>query len=882
MAALYGSLTGLFVSARRTAQRRKQRMTTAHALLVMLRSDAESSALMTQGGVRETGLLSALKVANEESTSAVEVAAERATRLAAQLACGPPRPLHLLAVLVREPRCAAYRCLEHAGANPPKLMSEVWVALGADDESALSGPQRRLGQQAHPQRMPSRPRASPVARRGLDRPTPRRDELGAKESRRIDGREQHRARTRTPNAVPNSHAASEAPAGKAAAPNAARADLPGGGACEERTAGGDSARSLQGNSALSERRAGGARAEPPDGAGPDLECFELDRRRFPLLTKLGRNLSLLAAAGMVDPVIGRDEELERVQDILARRRANNPLLVGPPGVGKTALVEGLAQRLVEAADVRLVIELSVGALVSGTGVRGALSDRVQKLREEVRKAEGRVLLFLDEIHAIVGPEAGPDDLVTELKAALARGEFPCIGATTDREYRKYIERDAALLRRFSRVEVAEPSAADTLRILGGVAPRYQAHHGVAYEAEALGASVEFSKRYLRSGHLPDKAISVLDLAGARIRRRGGTRVTRAAVADVVSQEAHIPVDRLLMRDSERLIALEAQLSERVVGQAAAMDRVANALRKGAAGFRGRRPLASFLFLGPTGVGKTETARVIQEVLYGGAQMARFDMSEFSEPHATARLLGAPPGYVGHEDGGQLTEAVRSRPYQLVLLDEIEKAHPEVLLSLLPLLDEGHLTDARGRRVDFTHTVVVMTSNLGAISHPSARVGFGATSRVDAPGAGERGAGAKLARERQGANALMAARRALAPELWNRIDEPLFFGPLGREDVCEIARRMLGQVAAVLAREHRVTMRAEPSAVEALIAAGGFDPELGARPMRRTIGRSVEAPLALALLKREVGPGDELVLTGAGKAISFRKAKQPPTISVTVS
>jgi ATP-dependent Clp protease ATP-binding subunit ClpC len=497
-------------------------------------------------------------------------------------------------------------------------------------------------------------------------------------------------------------------------------------------------------------------------------------------------------------------------------------------------------------------------------VRGALAERVQKLRDEVVRSNGKVLLFIDEIHAIAGGGGeGPDDLAGELKAALARGELPCIGATTDAEYRRCFERDPALARRFSRIQIAEPDADATRTILRALAPKYEIHHGVAFADAALDAAVELSVRYLPEQTLPDKAIGLLDLAGARVRRRGAERVVdRIAIAELVAEQARVPLDRLLMRDGERLLRLEEHLAERVVGQRAALSRISDVLRKGAAGFRGRRPLGTFLLLGPTGVGKTETAKAVSDLLYPAGAITRLDMSEYAEAHALARLVGAPPGYVGHDDGGQLTEAVRRRPYQLVLLDEIEKAHPEVLLALLPLLDEGRLTDGRGRTVDFTHTVIFMTSNLGAAAasaEPGRSIGFDRGETASASASLEE-------------KALRAARRAVPPELWNRIDEPLFFQPLGEVEVRAIAGRLIAGVAKMLRTEQGVTLRAEPSAIDALIAAGGYDAALGARPMKRVIGRLIEAPLAAAILGGELARGSEVVLEGIGATINWRRPR----------
>jgi ATP-dependent Clp protease ATP-binding subunit ClpC len=470
------------------------------------------------------------------------------------------------------------------------------------------------------------------------------------------------------------------------------------------------------------------------------------------------------------------------------------------------------------------------------------------------------VLFIDEVHTLFTGGDAPDDLAHELKASLARGELPCIGATTDVEYRKYVERDAALARRFSPIHVEEPAPEDAIEILRGIAPRYEVHHGIAYESSAVESAVELSVRYMSEQTLPDKAISLLDLAGARTRRRGGAVVDREAVAQVVAEKVRVPVERLLVTDSQKLIELEQHLAKHVVGHVDVMTRVSDALRKGAAGFHGHRPLATFLFLGPTGVGKTETARALNELFFMGCPMTRIDMSELSESHAVAKLVGAPPGYIGHETGGLLTEAIRHRPYQLVLLDEMEKAHMDVLQSLLPLLEDGRLTDGKGRTVDCTHTIVVMTSNLGAgHSHRgSGSIGFGAAST----GSDDGGLSAAVA----------AARRALPPELWNRIDEPLFFGPLSRDEVSEIARRMVAGVVSQLRERQGVELSVDATAIDSLLALGGYDAELGARPMRRAIGRMVEAPLAAAILSGNFQRGDRILAVGHAEGVRFEPLK----------
>ncbi len=829
MAAIGGGVEGLVAQARRAAQRRGQRLSTGHVLLVMLQGGGELSGLLAAGGVREGDLLSALKVVEPEPSSALEVAIERAHKIAAAIGEDGPHPAHVLLAIIRDGRTVAHRCLEQIGASAAAVREHVMTVLGARQASlvAPSGPDPAAPRA--PRKRSRSPRTksarTPVPPRGRARPL--------------------RVSPPTVEALADAQpAASHDPL---PAPTPPPAPAP-----------------------KNVRREPRARRPPAKAAPGDLgvgaaspDPLELDPERTPLLCALGRNLTALAARGGIDPVVGREAEVEQLLDVLARRRSNNPLLVGPPGVGKTAIALGLAARLARGGDGvrglegRLLIELSASALVSGTGVRGALAQRLRQLRDEVQGEEGRVLLFIDEIHALVGGGEGPDDVANALKTSLARGELPCVGATTEAELRRCFERDAALARRFSPIHVEEPSAPDALAILRGVSPRYELHHAVAYMPDALEAAVELSVRWLPERHLPDKAIGVADLAAARVRRRGGGVVDRMAVAEVVAEQARVPVERLMMRDGERLLDLERLIGERVVGHPEALSRIADALRKGAAGFRGRRPLGTFLLLGPTGVGKTETAKAVSDVLFPSGGMTRFDMSELGEAHSVARLFGAPPGYVGHDEGGQLTEAVRRRPYQLLLLDEIEKAHPEVLLALLPLLDEGRLTDGRGRTVDFTNTVIFMTSNLGAApDNRSARIGFGA-------------AGDDTAARRSGAErAIAAARRALPPELWNRIDEPLYFGPLSQEEVREIAQRMLASVGALLAREQGIGLTVDPSAIDALVAAGGWDAALGARPMRRTIGRLVEARLATEVLSGRLSSGDTVVLRGDGDRVRF--------------
>jgi len=602
-----------------------------------------------------------------------------------------------------------------------------------------------------------------------------------------------------------------------------------------------------------------AQRAPSKGA----ERFELDPKRFPTLVQIGKNLTAMAARGELDPVAGRDEEIERTLDVLAKRHANNPCLVGVTGVGKTSVVRGIARRIAAGEEVlslddRIVIEIDPTSLLGGTGVRGALAERIVQIKTEVMRSEGRVVVFFDEIHALFGGEAG-EEAASELKIALGRGELPCIGATTIEEYRRAIDSDAALARRFTPIEVVELSAEAAFLALEQVAPAFAKHHGTTFTQEALAASISWSVRYLPGKALPDKAVGIVDLAGARARRRGATEVTHEQIAEVVSELADVPLERLLETDGERMLRFESLLARRIVGHSGPLARIAAVLRRNASGFRSKRPIGSFLLLGPTGVGKTETAKAIAECLFQSAEaMTRLDLSEYAEAHAIARLVGAPPGYVGHEAGGQLTEAVRRRPYQVLLLDEIEKAHRDVLESFLQVFDEGRLTDGRGRTIDFTNVVVLLTSNLGSEVSPRAasraRIGFAARDQDDARRAAYEEA------------VVASARATLPPELYNRLDEVLVFAPLARGDVAEVARRMLSGLAEELMRARGVQLDASEAAIEALLDLGGFDPELGARPMRRAIGRHVEAPIAEMILRGELSRGDVATVDAEGGQI----------------
>jgi ATP-dependent Clp protease ATP-binding subunit ClpC len=800
-------LAALRKIAEELAKGRGERVTTGHLLAAIASSAGGGAELLKERRLDAEVLLKAARILTDDHADAVSRAFQRTRELAARSPSRDATAVHLLFALCQERNTAAYRAITQCGSDVTKLRTAAMqLAMG------IIGP-RRLAPATQLSLPPSATKAlapqavGPAAARTA--PTP----VGP------------RPRRHRPAPSPNVHAGSSP--GPTAAPSGLARPSPSGPPA--------GAQATQG---------AGARA--PSAGARAQERLELDPKRYPTLASIGRNLTAAAARGELDPVLGREAEIDRTLDVLAKRHGNCPCLVGPAGVGKTSVVHGLAQRIADGLDDRIIVEIDAAGLLAGTGVRGALAERMAQIRAEVVHSSGRVVLFFDELHAILTAD---DEATAELKVSLGRGELACIGATTVEDYKRVVLADAGLSRRLTAIEVAELAPDEAVLALERVAPAFERHHGVRFRADAIAAAVVWSARYMPDRALPDKAVGVLDLAGARAKRRGERELGREQVAEVMSESCGVPVERLLDTDGARMLRLEELMGDRIVGHREALGRIARVLRRNASGFRSRRPIGSFLLLGPTGVGKTETAKAIAECLFHSPHaMTRLDFSEYAEAHAIARLVGAPPGYIGHDGGGQLTEAVRKRPYQVLLLDEIEKAHRDVLEAFLQVFDEGHLTDGRGRTVDFTNVVIAMTSNLGAdVARPSkrGRIGFGESD------------GARAERDaREYGEALCAAARAgLPPELYNRIDEVLAFAPLGRADVAEVARRMLRALGEDLEAARGISLDVSERAVEALLDEGGFDAELGARPMRRAIGRLVEAPIAEMILKGELDRGD---------------------------
>ena len=665
--------------------------------------------------------------------------------------------------------------------------------------------------------------------------------------------------------------------------------------------------------------------------GPQPRDDEAGAKETPTLDKYSRDLTKAAAEGKLDPVIGRDKEMQRVIQILSRRTKNNPCLIGEPGVGKTAVAEGLAELIVagrvpDSVEGKRVVSLDLSGMVAGSKYRGEFEERIKKVLEEVHSA-GNILLFIDEIHTIIGAGGaeGAIDASNILKPQLSRGEIQLIGATTVDEYRKRIEKDAALERRFQPVMVEEPSEEECVEILRGLKARYEDHHNVTITDEAVQAAVHLSARYINDRFLPDKAIDLVDEAASKVRLNGYSEpgeirklegrlqeldeeketaireeafekaasikkeqgsvreqieelrnrwknekserklcVGEEEIADIVSDWTNIPVRKLNETESERLMNLETILHQRVVGQEESVTAVAKAIRRGRVGLKDpKRPIGSFLFLGPTGVGKTELSKALSEALFGTENaMIRVDMSEYMEKHSVSKMIGSPPGYVGYEEGGQLAEKVRRQPYSVILFDEIEKAHPDVFNVLLQILDDGHITDAQGRKIDFKNTVIIMTSNAGAENIISPKhMGFAAAADEKADYNFMKG------------RVMDELKRLFRPEFLNRIDETIVFHPLTKENIRQISHIMLSAISRRTKEQLDMTLVFDEKAVDWL-SEKGYDPKYGARPLRRTIQNEVEDKLSEALLEGRVKAGDTVAVTAEAQGLIFNRSEVP--------
>lgn len=657
----------------------------------------------------------------------------------------------------------------------------------------------------------------------------------------------------------------------------------------------------------------------------ELQAEKAKSATTPTLDQYSRDLTALAVEGKLDPVIGREKEITRLIQILSRRTKNNPCLVGEPGVGKTAIAEGLAQRIVadlvpDTVKNKRVVVLDLSSMVAGSKYRGEFEERIRNVLNEVKENRG-ILLFIDELHTIIGAGGaeGALDASNILKPSLSRGEIQLIGATTLEEYRKYIEKDAALERRFQPITVEEPTEEETLEILKGLRPYYERHHKVEIQDEALEAAVKMSVRYINDRFLPDKAIDIIDEAASKVQlcgyrkmpeleqfelelkslsgekeealktadllrakaaqkrqeeveqqieklrqkekrraKRSGAAVTEASVAEIVSDWTKIPVQRLTEGETKRLANLEKELHKRVIGQDEAVKAVSQAVKRGRVGLKDpNRPIGSFLFLGPTGVGKTELSKALAETVFGSEQaMIRVDMSEYMEKHSVSKMIGSPPGYVGYEEGGQLSEKVRRNPYSVILFDEIEKAHPDVFNILLQVLDDGHITDAQGRKIDFKQTIIIMTSNAGAqaIIEPK-RLGF--VSGTDE----------KRDYERMRAGVMEEVRRLFKPEFLNRIDEIMVFHTLNKEHIKKIVNILLATLEKRCREQMEITLKVTNSAKEHL-AESGFDSKYGARPLRRAIQNQIEDALANEILEGKIKRGDIVQVQQKNKKLCF--------------
>ena len=804
-----------FLEAKDIARRADQNLSSTHLLLALFTFSNRAQALLIERGIDEDSLLKELRVLEDEPKHTVNRIRDRSREIAKGAGSANVDCLHILIAITRFRDAFAYRLIERTG-----------ISLTAIRNLALSYVTGNMPRRYQKLGSPSKPLY-------------RQDKESA------------------------SQGSLEKP------PMAAQLQKPDDGygdEFEDLSQLLDAAISLSHDAAVPKTpQERSAPTTPPPETNQDSAESKTLENLAPTLATCSSDLSAQAQQGELDMAVGRERELESLIDILGKRRSNNPILVGPPGVGKTAIVEGLALKIarkesdVSALHDRILCSLDVGGLVAGTSLRGAFSERLGAIKHEVAAAKRQVIVFIDEIHTLVGAGTSGEsaqDAANELKAALSRGEFTCIGATTNDEFRKHIEKDPALERRFTPIHVEEPTNDEAILILEGSIAAYAQHHRVDYTLDALHAAVNLTHRFINERNLPEKAFAVIDLAGSRARRREANHVERIDIARVVHEWTGVPLERLAEADNNRFAEAETRLSEKLIGQNHVIDALCRVLRRGLAGFNEHRPLAGFLFLGPTGVGKTELVKVLADFLFGQRDaILRIDMSEFSEKHSVARLIGAQPGYVGFDEGGQLTESLRKRPFQVVLFDEIEKAHPDVLNLLLQILDEGHLSDSRGRRISFANAVVILTSNLGAeaLYKKGGNIGFSTQTDID-----------------RGTNVLEEAKQTLSPELWGRLDEKVVFYPLKPQECEKIAGLQLESSAKSLFAEREITLTWDDNVLSYLVEHGGYDTQTGARGMRQAIQRHIEGPLAEKILGGEFEAGNVIHLGVVDDGVSIER------------
>ena len=798
------------------AKSRKERPTTGHALVVLGDSEGPAQVLLHERGLKRETLLQAVRVAEDDGVNQLSEAWTRARELAARTPQASTRRdvsaqgaagVHLLFALCQEPKSAAYRMLAQVGVDIGKMRTQAMqIALG----------------------VLSPPRAKPA-------------QVSAARGARI-GEPTVAMPLRPPVRELPTRVANKAPA------EGARDNRP-------ETLGGARADSTNANVDTRALLDGADRAQSKPARSLQNTPKSKPRRREPraksTLARLAVAWSEQVQSGATRP-LGRAREVHRALDALAKLAGNNPCFVGAAGVGKTSAA--LAVTFALAHDDIEVWMLSAQALLAKCG-RGELAARLATLESELESE--RTVLVLDDLPAFFAPEAG-DEIAAFARRMLEKHSVPCLLTGETSAMRALEGREPTVVRNLLTIELDELSHAETLEILEGRKSALSTHHGVRLESEVLERAVTMTARYLPKGALAERALHLVDLAAARAHRLGQSVLEASTLASVVSELSQVPEDRVLETDQARMLKLEALVGERLVGHEEAVTRIARVLRRNATGMGGARPIGVFLLLGPTGVGKTETAKAVAECMFHSEHaMTRLDLSEYAESHAVARLVGAPPGYVGHEAGGQLTSAVRKRPHQVVLLDEIEKAHRDVLEAFLAVFDEGIMTDGRGVTVSFENTVIFLTSNLGADAAPvqSARIGFGARSESTPD-------------QSYATRVLEAARAGLPPELWNRFDDVLVFPALSRAAVHDIAKKMLAKLAARMHARHRITLSVSEAAIEHLLDAGGFEPQYGARPVRRAIARLIEAELAERVLRGEIGQGDRVRIERAGRGLDF--------------